>query len=134
NANNQWAQLALTLGVYFSIFVVALSVFQIPIEATSNGEMPLRIVIMLSVSVSVLSYATYLSETPKWKTAINYFLSVVCFCLLGVVGIGISAIINSFFEREPQISILWGIIITLVGLVSFFGVIKLMKSRWLKCT
>lgn len=130
--NNQWAQIALAIGIYCSIIMVAICIFQIPVEIVTNGKIPIRIIIILIISISILSYATYLSESPKWKVAISYFLSVVCFSLIGIIGLGIDIIMNNIFGWDPKISIIWGFSAFVLGLASFFCVIKLMKTEWLK--
>jgi fatty-acid desaturase len=128
---NDWVRASLAIAMYFSCLVIALSLFQIPIELRSNGSIPLRIIVMLAVAIIIWCLVAYFSEEAAWKTVAKLICYVLALSSIGIAGFGFHQLISHFFSEPAKISMLRSVVVTILGVITVLGIGKGIKSKWL---
>lgn len=127
-----WIQLIATLATMFSYVIVAISIFQIPTELGKNGEVPLRIYLLLAFAFTVWGLVAYFSDQPIWKSVAQYITSTLLLASLMLFGAGLKDVIGHVSGGEVIFSYSRSLAVLGVGATLLFVFGKLLGSKWLK--
>lgn len=129
---SKWFQPSLAIATMISYLIIALSIFQIPKEITSNGSVPLRIIILLIIALSVWVVGARVAEQPIIKSLGQYIVSTLAIASFILLLAGIKEILGHVFNVKTSLDIKSSISILIVSGLLLLLFSKLLKSRWLK--
>ena len=129
--SNEWVKSSLAIGMYLSCFIVTFSIFRIPLELSTNGIVPIRIIVMLFISLIIWGLSAYFSEEPAWKTIIKLLSYSLALSFLGVGAYGLGQSISIVLGESSQLNILGTVAISIFGFAVSLGIGKCLKSKWL---
>jgi len=127
--NNPWFKTLLAAGCYLSCFMIVFCLYRIPIELTSHGDIPIRINIILIVSLLIWIAAAYFSDEPAWKTTAKVVSYTMAMSFLGIGAYGVTESLAIALGKTTKLHIITAIGISFFGFLSMLGMVKILKSK-----
>jgi hypothetical protein len=130
--DNGWIRVSVTIGMYISCAMLALSIFYSYIELRSLGYVPLRFFIIVPICLFVLAIVAYLSEKRAWITVVRLSIYVLLLLSMMIGLFGLRVLLNLLLGEPASTSMYRGLLAAGCGCLMFWLLLKLSNTKWLR--
>jgi len=127
----EWPRNLLMIGMYFSCAMLAISIVFIFIEYRKLGYIPIRFLLIVPVFLFIIGLTAYFSHESAWSTLIRLFVYVLTLISI-IIGIyGLRVVLSLLLGDPANGTMTQGLIALIGGGLAYFGLMKLLNSKWI---